>query len=205
MRSGRCACACTLLLAGFAAGELYSTPQVSMSAKLQKTLAGRIVQRRLEGYVGQRIEFVVRIRDKRRRYTGTIEQIIVPDIAEYIATGDYSKARFKAKLSDVQPQDPQDNNHPLPDTAELSRSNIGGVPGVGHVQSINVAELLGSVMGDGYLKARLVAKYKNNNGETYWEGLVEMVEGYLGKHETEPFVVLLSEKEDFMEIIATAD
>ena len=192
---------CVLLWAGFTTGKLHSAPKVSMSAKLQETLAGRIVQRRLEVYVGKSVDVLVRHQDTNYRYSGKIEQIIVPDIADYLSTG--HQARFKAKLSDVQRQEPQDDDMPLPEIVELKRLSIFGTGGVGHLQYISAVELVGY----NYRKARLLAEYKDDSGETFWEALVELEDNpegyprYPRERETEPFVVLLNEKKDFTEVI----
>ncbi len=134
---------CVLLWAGFTTGKLHSAPKVSMSAKLQETLAGRIVQRRLEVYVGKSVDVLVRHQDTNYRYSGKIEQIIVPDIADYLSTGHQGKARFKAKLSDVQLQEPQDDDMPLPEIVELKRLSIFGVGGIGQMQYLDANALLG--------------------------------------------------------------
>ena len=172
---------CALLGAVFVASKLYGTsPKVVMSATLQKTLAGRIVERRLAEYVGKSVQYGAS--------SATITQIIVPDMAE--DRGNQAHARFKAKLN-------YEGNEV---TADLMRLSIfaGNFPAPGHVQLINATELLG----DNYSHARLLAKYTDDNGEVFWEGLVEFGAWYSETKEAEPFIALLSEKEDFAEIIA---
>ena len=195
--------ACVLLWSGFTAGKLYSAPKVIMSAKLQGTLAGSIVQRRLEVYVGRTVEFAVRHQGTNFLYSGKIEQIIVPDIADYISTGHQGKARFKAKFSDVQPKDKQDNDIRLPEAIDFKNVLLreDTFPSVGYMQYLDADALLG---GD-YQLVRLLARYTNDSGETFWEALVELAQDPETPHkkrEIEPFVVLLNEKEDFMKIVA---
>ena len=200
MRSGVFLCA--LFLAGFAAGDLYSAPKVSMSAKLQKTLAGRIVQHRLEIYVGKTVDFSVRHQGTNYNYSGKIEQIVVPDIADYLSTGDQGKARFKAKLSDVQPKESLGGDVPLPEIVELQHVQLWSYkpPFAGHVQYISAGELVGS----NYQKARLIAKYQDDSGEAFWEALIELEdtpEGSSAVREVEPFIVMLNDKEHFTDFI----
>ena len=193
--------ACALLWAGFTTGKLYSAPKVSMSAKLQETLAGRVVQRHMEAYVGKSFTFIARGSDAaRQRFSGVIEQVIVPDIAGYLSTGDHSKARFKAKLRDVQPQEPQDSNIPLPEVVDLKQMDIFHTRGAGFVGQMQL--LSSETLGHSYRYARLLAKYQDDGGETLWEALVEIDTKDHKKKEIAPLVVLLSEKEDFMEIVA---
>lgn len=180
----------------FTASELYAAPPVSISAKLEGTLAGRIVVRRLAGYVGKQVVYypskpprlVPLPFQEDKRLSGIIEQIIVPDIADY--NGDSSRVRFKAKLTnivgDTGPGKP-------PDVVELKELDIFGRSGVGQHQLL-ASELLG----EGFRLARLLAEYKDDNGDVFWEALVELKDG----EEVEPHVVLLNAKDDFMVITA---
>ena len=174
---------CALLGAGFVAGKLYgSPPKVVMSAKLSETLAGRIVERRLASYVGKSVQH--------EGSSATIKQIIVPDMAE--KRGDHGHARFKAKLSD---------NEGNEITVELRKLGIfKSFPTPGHVQLINANA--NELFGDNYSHARLLAKYTDDSGEVFWEALVEFGASHNETKEADPFVVLLSEKEDFAKIVA---
>lgn len=208
--------ACTLFGVAFAASKLHGSPKVIMSSKLQGTREGRIVQQRLAGYVGKRTDFSVYHQGEggglpvRYIYSGKIEQVIVPDVAAYIRTGNQGKARFKVKFSDVQPQAPQNPNIPLPVVADSTRVDIfwgsGDPPyAVGFVVYPSLAgnELLG-----GKYQVRLLAEYKDASGETFWEVLVELEDlpQFPFRREIEkPFVVLLNQEQDFMKVIAAVE
>ena len=180
---------CSVLWAYFVASKLYGVPPVSLSAKLQGTLAGRIVERQLAGYVGQRVTFS----DGDVHFSATIEQIIVPDIIAYLDNG-FSAAQFKAKLREVNVENPQDGELPLPDVVELRRLDSIGPGAAGHVQQLKPA-----LLGEGFLLARLLAKYKDDNDAVFWQALVEVKRVDNSWEEIAPFVVLLSEKDDFFD------
>ena len=175
--------ACAVLWSGLVVGNAPASPKVVMSDKLQGTRAGRIVHRWLGGYVGKMLGNQV-----------TIEQVIVPDIADYLSTGDQSKARFKAKLSNEAVMEFKDLG--------IFRREPGVIGQVGHIQYLE-ADKLAEILGESYLHARLLAKLTDENGDRYWYGLIEIKKDADGRRqEIEPEVILLSEKEDFMEFVA---
>ena len=184
---------------GLAAGELPTLSSgVGMTAKLQGTLAGQIVQRRLKVYVGKTVDFYVIHQGTSYRYSGKIAGIIVPDIANLTRTGDHSEVRFKARLRDVQAQ--ENNDLPLPKIVDLRQLNLRGYPAshlrhVGRVQRLDANELLRG----NYQEARLLARYKGDNGEIFWEALIEIKrDSQEARREIEePFVVLLNRGRDF--------
>ena len=197
---------CALLLAGLVAGGVRGSPGVSISAKLQGTVVGRTVVRRLEVYAGKRVEFVVRQRgpdrSNDRYYEGRIDQVIVPDIADFLSTGRGSNAaRFKAKVSEVQPKNPQDATQPLPEIVKFRNFSPIGGGNVGHMQYLE-----SPLLGEKFPLARLLAEYRSTAGDSFWEALVEIEsEGrfIMDRREVaEPFIVLLSEKEDFLKVVA---
>ena len=186
--------ACSVLWAYFMASKLYGVPPVSISAKLQGTLAGRIVERQLAGYVGQRVTFS----DGDIHFSATIEQIVVPDITAYLNTGGPgpSAARFKAKLGEVKVENQRDGEIPLPDVVELKQLDNIGPAAVGHVQYLEP-----TLLGAEFPLARLLAKYRDDNDAVSWQALVEAKRGADNSwEEIAPFVVLLSERDDFLEI-----
>lgn len=184
---------CVLLLGGLATdGVSLSAPAVSMSEKLRGSLVGRTVSRRLEGFVGKDVEFVLRHRGTDRYYSGKIDQVIVPDIADYIRSGNHDDIGFMMKVSAVQP----DDGTRLPDVVEMKNIVSIGIGRIGYVQYINSASL-----GEEFPLARLLTEYKDTGGKTFWEALIEVKSDVGQIRELEkPFIVLLSEQEDFLKI-----
>ena len=183
----------SMLLAGLVGGNIYADPKVSISAKLQGTKEGHVILRRLAALLDKRVEFVHKGTD----HTGVIHRIIVPDIADYLRTGDQSKARFRAEVWG-QRKDAVATAITFQEELELGDLDIIDKGGIGHVQYI-ASELLG----EDYRRARLLAKYEDNDGEVFWEALVEMTGGGAQAVELDdPFIIMLSEKDDFDKIIA---
>ena len=185
---------CSVLWAYFVASKLYGVPPVSLSAKLQGTLAGRIVERQLAGYVGQRVTFSY----DDIHFSATIEKIIVPDITACLNTSEAGPraARFKAKLGEINVENPRDGETPLPYVVELRRLDIIGPAAAGHVQYLKP-----TLLGAEFPLARLLAKYRDDNDAVFWQALVEVKRGADNSwEEIAPFVVLLSERDDFLEI-----
>lgn len=189
--------ACVLLWASPA------LPTVVMSDKLQNTSAGRIVQRWLESYVGKSVVHrkLVTLSVHGSHFHAKIKQIIVPDIADYLSTGDQSNARFLAKVDKWKIGDKVPVDH-IEETVELKDLDIFEPGGVGHIQYL-VAERLSETLGENYYQARLLAKYRDESDETFWYSLIEIKKDADGnRQESEPVVLLLSEKEDFIKVVA---
>lgn len=186
-------CLCVTLL-GAGSSSLYgSSPAVSISTKLQGTLAGKIVTRRLESFVGKVVEFV----DNTEELQGKIAQVIVPSPENYLKTGDHSTFRFKFKIDLVQA------NEPYFQTGETRIIEFKQVKGIG-VGGIGNAQLLDSSLLNKVPIARLLAEYKDIEGRLWYEALVEVERGSDGKRREieEPYVVMLDADRDFAEFVA---
>ena len=190
---------CALLWAGFTTSKLHSAPKVVMTAKLQETAAGRIVQRYMEAYVGKSFTFIARgSTAARQRFSGVVEQVIVPDIADYLSSGEPREADFKLKFRDVRSVRPNDESAPLSDDP-VRFSMLDDFPPLfelpGHMQLIDYEPLGGHAP---YPYARLLAKSQNESDETLWEALVEIKRNLQSgsQQETkEPIIVTLSTKD----------
>lgn len=191
---------CALLGASFPAAKLYGNTKVVMSEKLAGTEAGRTVQLLLERYVGMSVNFMTKVGGESPvlHFSGTIEQVIVPDIAKSI---DYLNspheghkglklAELEVKLRDVQPLGEYDESQPLPEIVGFYMTNAyeAYLYGPGHMQSI-----FSKPLREAHPYGRVLVERKDDNGNRFWDVLIELKrnpeDGSL--QETEPIVVVL--------------
>ena len=140
------------LFLGFTSGydkSYGSALAVSISKNLQGTLAGRIVTRRLTSFVDKVVEFV----DGSEKLRGTITQVIVPPLADYLQTGNHRLFRFKFEIALLQADDPYFR------TGETRIIEFKQVEGVG-VGGVGNAQFLDSPLISNVPIARLLAEYE---------------------------------------------
>lgn len=181
-------------LLGAGSGSLYgSSPAVRISTKLQGTLAGKIVTRRLESFVGKAVDFV----EHGENLRGQIEQVIIPSPEAYLKTGNQSAFRFKFKINFLQ-EDGLPFKTDETRVIEFKQVKDIGVGSIGHVQYLE-SSLLENVP-----VARLLAEYEDVNGRLWYEALVEIERSGNSQRQEieEPYVVMLDADRDFVKIVA---
>lgn len=170
---------CVLLLVGLNTSNLDgSSPRVSMSDKLQGTWVEKMLKARLVDYVGRVSGFVIEHQGVSYLCEGRITEVIVPNITDYVAgSASRDDVGFKARLSDVRVNttqhgdsgDSRPPNIPLPDIVNLADLNIVKTDAIGRMHII-YSNRLGFEFLDG---GRLLGVYKNKDGESFSEYLVE--------------------------------
>ncbi|MDE3270311.1 MAG: hypothetical protein OYH77_08545 [Pseudomonadota bacterium] len=151
-----------------------ATPLVAMASKLNKSPAGRVLQRRLSELVGQRMHYTYVYHGQVWHFTGKVKQIVIPDI--HRLDGSFANAEFKAKFSDVVATDGQGVGQFSALIGETAFSNITGIKAqhdngsyIGAVARVQAPDIL-----DGRVAiARFVGNYTDLSDRTFHELLIE--------------------------------
>lgn len=211
------------LISGIGSTLQASSSAIVMSDKLKNSVAGRIVQRRFEQYIGKYLSFTHTVRETTNTFIGKLEKINIPAAPD---------REFNAVFSEVRGHTKEDNDaiHALP--AQVSFTNIvtdfaSNTPPQQVVKSIIVTprdQLLNPLAADiadiietDYVhnatgKGRLLATY-TKGGNNYYEVLIEKItvqnkggsptiHTIRATKEIEPLVVMLDAEEIVVEDIS---
>lgn len=183
-----------LMSASLQAQSLQVVPRVVMTHKLKNSLIGRVVQRKLELFIGKTYSYTYDYRGELYTFSGKLKKIIVPDINNIITTDDLAKAELIGQFGEIVAVNHDGIGHagslvdqvPFSSIMKLNDSQIGHV--------VIVSDLLGDVQSVG----RLVGEYQDTfRGDIHHEVLVEAVVRDVWQV-TEPKLSLINVQDDRM-------
>ncbi len=181
-----------VLLTGVVDSSLLATG-VSISTRLQGTAAGQRVVDIYKGLVGKNVRFCYSESSsgELNYYTGEIAAVILPDIRDFIASGDQYDTRLKLEMNSVQAEDPETSGEELPNLIE-ARNVV--TPHL-NLSWASLEEVRFPRLGEKISWVRELAIHGKESislTDTYWEVLVEMEsDGDTHVEIENPFIVQL--------------
>ena len=189
-----------VLLTGVVDSSLLATG-VSISTRLQGTATGQRVVDIYKGLVGKNVRFCYSESSsgELNYYTGEIAAVILPDIADFIASGEQlppsheMAGQLKLEITAAQAKDLQAAGEELPNLIDARGveyySSYGIIPN-------NLKEIISGSLGEKISWVRLLAEHWEQGEELRWEVLVEMEsDGDTYVELEEPFIATLARSE----------
>lgn len=186
----------TTILAGLmSSASLQAGGQIVMANKLKNSHIGRVVQRKLERFIGKQYTYIYQYHGQTYIFSGKLSRIIVPDVNSI--ENPFAKAEFRGQFDEIIALDSQGIGHSGAMIGEVPFSSITDL----HSPQLGAVSFIPNHLGTPAF-GRIVGEYLDTyDGKTYHEVLIEMSERDIWQA-IEPKISLLDIQGDNLKIIS---